>query len=416
MSERLVIHSARLIDDGTETPDAWVAFADGRVAGTGTGAGWRELAADDTIDARGRILSPGFVDIHVHGGGGHAFDDGAEAILAARALHRAHGTTSAVVSLVSAPADVVARRLAVVAELIGTAGVLGAHLEGPFLDPGHRGAHDPAALAVPTAEHVDALLGAGRGAVRQVTIAPDLPGALDAIRAIVAHGAVAAVGHTGADAALTARAFDAGATVLTHAFNAMPGLHHRAPGPVGAALADDRVTLEVIADGVHLHPTIVRTAFAAAPGRVALVTDAMSAAGAADGRYELGGLEVTVSEGVARLDEGTIAGSTLTQDAALRIAVAAGVELTAALQALTATPARAIGRTDLGRLHPGAPADAVLLDDALHVAAVWTCPPPPPPAPRRGGGPPPDYLSCDLFLPSKREGGNSCRSLISERL
>jgi N-acetylglucosamine-6-phosphate deacetylase len=374
----VVVHSARLVDDGVSTDAAWVRFAGGRVAASGVGDTWRDLpTGDEVVDARaiagdGAILSPGFVDIHGHGGGGHAFDDGPDAIRAARAVHRRHGTTSAVVSLVSAPLGDLARRAAEVAELTRSdAGILGSHLEGPFLDPAHRGAHDPAALASPVA--VEALLEAGAGTVRQVTLAPELPGAFDAIRLLNASGAVAAVGHTGADAALTAAAFDAGARILTHAFNAMPGLHHRSPGPVGAALADARVILEVIADGVHVHPDIIRIAFAAAPGRIALVTDAMAAAGAANGMYILGGLDVIVSGGVARLvDGGTIAGSTLTQDVAVRNAVAAGVEVDEALRAVTAAPARAIGVDgEVGHLRPGDRADAVLLGADLGVRTVW---------------------------------------------
>lgn len=375
-----LVHSARLIDDGIETANAWLLVRDGRVAARGTGDGWRDRVAEadevtDAVTEAGprAVLTPGFVDIHGHGGGGAAYDDGAEAIRAARALHRAHGTTRAVISLVTASLDDLARRVSTIADLAETdAAVLGSHLEGPFLDPGHHGAHDPGLLVAPAPDAVDRLLEAGRGTVRQVTIAPELPGALAAIERITAAGAAAAVGHTDADADVTRRAFDAGATILTHAFNAMPGLHHRAPGPVGAATGDPRVTVEVIADGVHLHPDILRIVFAAAPGRVALVTDAMAAAGSADGEYLLGALRVRVENTVARLTDGTIAGSTLTQDAALRTAIAAGVALPEAVRALTSTPAWAIGRPDLGSLRPGAPADAVLLDDALQVRRVWT--------------------------------------------
>lgn len=375
-----IIHSARLVDAGRDTADAWVLVRDGRVAARGTGDAWRDAAdaGTEVVDAvaaagTGAVLVPGFIDIHGHGGGGAAYDDGIEAIRAARALHRSHGTTRAVVSLVTATLDRLAHRVAAVADLVASdETVLGSHLEGPFLDPGHHGAHDPGLLLPPTPDAVERLLAAGRGTVRQVTIAPELPGALAAIETIVGAGAAAAVGHTDADADASLRAFDAGATILTHAFNAMPGLHHRAPGPVGAATRDPRITLEIIADGVHLAPEIVRIAFAAAPGRVALVTDAMAAAGSADGDYLLGALAVRVEDTVARLADGTIAGSTLTQDAALRTAVAAGVALSDAVTALTSTPARAIGRPDLGSLAVGAPADAVLLDDALHVHRVWT--------------------------------------------
>ncbi len=372
-----IIHSARIVDAGAVTEDAWVRIDRGRVQARGTGDQWRALDADEVIDATavagpGAALTPGFIDLHGHGGAGVAYDDGAEQIARARELHRAHGTTRAVVSLVTAAVADLAARTAVVAELARSdRGVLGAHLEGPFLDPGHHGAHDRALLVPPTPAAVDQLLAAGEGSVRQITIAPELPGAIEAIERIVAAGAIAAVGHTSADETLARRAFDAGATLLTHAFNAMPGLHHREPGPVGAATADARVALEIIADGVHLHPEVIRLAFAAAPGRIALVTDAMAAAGSSDGDYVLGALPVRVEHGIALLRDGTIAGSTLTQDAALRTAVEAGVPLPEAVTALTATPARVLGRPDLGALGVGAVGDAVLLDAGLKVHRVW---------------------------------------------
>jgi N-acetylglucosamine-6-phosphate deacetylase len=367
-----LVHSVRLVDDGRVTPDAWVLFAEGRVAATGTGAG--RPGADDEIDGEGGCLTPGFVDIHGHGGAGRSYDDGPDAILAARALHLAHGTTSAVVSLVTAGVDDLVSRVAMVADLAGTdPTILGSHLEGPFLDPGHKGAHDAAFLRGPDAASTDRLLAAGRGTIRQITLAPELPGAFEAIEKFVSHGVAVAVGHTDADADAARQAFDAGATLLTHAFNAMRGIHHRAPGPVVAALRDPRVTIEIVADGVHVDLDLAATVFAAAPDRVTLVTDAMAAAGAGDGDYELGGLAVSVSGGVARLaGDGTIAGSTLTQDEALRRVVAAGVDLAAAVSAVTSTPARAIGRPDLGRLSVGSPADAVLLDDDLRVQRVWS--------------------------------------------
>ncbi|MEW1834580.1 N-acetylglucosamine-6-phosphate deacetylase [Microbacterium sp. NPDC079995] len=373
-----IIHSARLVDGGTETPGAWIRSERGRVTASGAGDEWRALPADEIVDAQevageGALLTPGFIDLHGHGGGGRAHEEGADAIRAARALHLAHGTTRAVISLVAGSLTDLQARLGIIADLTqADASILGAHLEGPFLDRGHHGAHDPDLLIAPTPDAVDALIAAARGALVQVTLAPELPGAIEAITRMTRAGVVVAVGHTSADADLTREAFDAGATLLTHAFNAMPGLHHRAPGPVGAATGDPRVTVEVIADGVHVHRDVIRILFAAAPGRVALVTDAMAAAGAADGTYRLGSLAVTVEAGVARLADGTIAGSTLTQDAALRTAVAAGVALPAAVRALTSTPARTIGRPELGSLAVGAVADAVLLDADLQVRQVFT--------------------------------------------
>jgi N-acetylglucosamine-6-phosphate deacetylase len=198
---------------------------------------------------------------------------------------------------------------------------------------------------------------------------------MDAIRALSAAGVAVAVGHTAADYDQALAAFDAGASILTHAFNAMPGLHHRAPGPVAAATRTPGVKLEIVNDGVHVHPEVVRMAFAAAPGRVALITDAMAAAGSADGDYRLGGLDVEVREGVARLAAGgSIAGSTLTLDDALRRAVLeVGIPVAEAVRAVTSTPAAAVGRSgDLGRLLPGYAADAVLLDADFTVRQVWS--------------------------------------------
>lgn len=374
----LVIHSARIVDRGEIVEDGWLRIEDGFIVAGGTGSEW--TAADEVVDATavagaGALLTPGFVDIHGHGGAGAAFDDGVEAIRAGRALHREHGTTRAVISLVTASVDALAESVAAIADLTATdVDVLGSHLEGPFLDPGHHGAHEPSLLRHPTADDVARLLAAGRGTIRQITIAPELPGGLDAIRQIVAAGTAAAIGHTDADAAMAVAAFEAGASILTHAFNAMPGIHHRAPGPVLAAAADHRVVLEAIADNVHLDPHVIKLVFDSAPGRVALITDAMAAAGSADGHYDLGAVSVTVEDGVARADDtGSIAGSTLTQDVALRRAVQAGATLPAAVQALTETPARAIGRDAvLGRLQEGLLGDAVLLDADLRVARVWT--------------------------------------------
>ncbi|EYT58331.1 N-acetylglucosamine-6-phosphate deacetylase [Microbacterium sp. UCD-TDU] len=376
----LVIHSARIVDGGDIVEDGWVRIEDGVVTGRGTGSEW--TAADEVVDAvalagPGALLTPGFIDIHGHGGAGAAFDDGVEAIRTGREMHRAHGTTRAVISLVTAPLESLARSVALIADLTETdADILGSHLEGPFLDPGHHGAHEPSLLRHPTSADVALLLDAGRGTVRQITIAPELPGGLDAIRQIVAAGSAAAVGHTDADATMAVAAFEAGASILTHAFNAMPGIHHRAPGPVLAAAADHRVVLEAIADNVHLDPHVVKLVFDSAPARVALITDAMAAAGSADGHYDLGAVRVTVENGVARADDtGSIAGSTLTQDVALQRAVQAGVALPEAVRALTQTPARAIGRdASLGSLTTGMLGDAVLLDADLRVARVWSGP------------------------------------------
>ncbi|SNS89159.1 N-acetylglucosamine 6-phosphate deacetylase [Geodermatophilus saharensis] len=368
---RTLLAGGRLLDAGGVTGDGWVLFDGDTITATGSGP---PPPAEETVDLSGAELTPGFVDLHAHGGGGSSFDDGPDAVRRGLAVHRAAGTTRSVVSLVAAPVGELAASLAGIADLAeADPTVLGAHLEGPFLAPARCGAHDPRHLRAPTAGDVARLLAAARGTLRQVTIAPELPGALEAVRAFTAAGVVVAVGHTEAGAALTAAAFDAGARLLTHALNAMPGLHHREPGPVGAALADPRVTLELVLDGVHVHPVVARLLMAGAPGRVALVTDATAAAGGADGGYRIGGRAVTVRDGRAVLaGTGTLAGSTLTQDAALRAALDAGVDPVAAVTALTATPARALGLGHrFGRLAPGCAADVVALGADRSVTAVW---------------------------------------------
>ncbi|MGI6879835.1 N-acetylglucosamine-6-phosphate deacetylase [Microbacterium sp. gxy059] len=370
-----VIHSARLVTESSIVPDSWVRFDADRIVARGTGDGWRAAGDGEVVDAGERLLAPGFIDLHGHGGGGAAFDDGEEAIERALATHRAHGTTRSVLSFVTAGIDDLAARLGSVRAVAGRDPlVLGAHLEGPFLDLDHKGAHDPGLLRDATPADVDALLAAADGSLVQITLAPEKPGALDAIRRFVDAGVRVAVGHTAADYDETLAAFDAGASILTHAFNAMDGIRHRAPGPIVAAMRTPQVTLEIINDGVHVHPDVVRMAFDAAPGRVALITDAMAAAGAPDGDYMLGPLAVRVADGIARLAEGdSIAGSTLTLDRALQQAVGAcGIPLVDAIAALTVVPARALGREgELGSLAEGAAADALLLDDDLEVRGAW---------------------------------------------
>ncbi|WP_432571267.1 N-acetylglucosamine-6-phosphate deacetylase [Kineococcus sp. SYSU DK005] len=358
-------------------PGGWVLLRGGQVLALGAGEPPAATAASaaEVVDARGRLVVPGFVDLHCHGGGGAEFGGtGAGAVAAARtaaALHRAHGTTTLVASLVSRPVDELAQTLAALEDLVADGVLAGVHLEGPWLSPHHRGAHDAALLREPEPADVDRLL--RTGLVRAVTLAPELPGGLAAVERVAGHGAVAAVGHTGADEAVARAAVDAGARLATHLFNAMPPVHHRDPGPVLALLEDERVAVELIADGVHLHPlTVAHAARSAGPGRTALVTDAMAAAGAPDGTYRLGGLETVVEAGVARLaGGGAIAGSTLTLDRALRFAVTdAGVPLEDALAAVTSTPARLLGRADRGHLEVGATGGAVVLDARLRPVRV----------------------------------------------
>jgi N-acetylglucosamine-6-phosphate deacetylase len=370
----LLLHSAHRIDELGEAPDAWVLFDGAVIAASGSGFATAP-AADQSVDLGGARLVPGFIDLHGHGGGGHSYDDGGAELAAALDAHRSHGTTRTVMSLVANPLRELRERLGEIAALVAADPlVLGSHLEGPFLAPGQRGAHNADFLRLPDPGSVESLLAAAAGTLRQLTIAPELPGALDAIAELAAVGVAVAVGHTEATFEQTREAFDAGARMLTHAFNAMPGIHHRAPGPVLAALEDSRVTLELILDGRHVRPEVARLLFHEAPARVALITDAMAAAAAADGDYRLGSLNVSVRNGLAVLSgTSTIAGSTLTQDVALKLALSdVALAPSAAVAALTAVPARALGLGDrLGLLEPGYAADAVVLAADGTVTRVW---------------------------------------------
>jgi N-acetylglucosamine-6-phosphate deacetylase len=368
-----LFHGARKLDAEGEVDEFWMTVEAGVITATGSGAGFP--ATPDAIDLVGRWLVPGFIDLHGHGGGGHSFDGSVDDIRSALAVHRGHGTTRSVISLVTAPLPELHASLGIIADLVADDPlILGSHLEGPFLSPGNRGAHDPSFLRSPEPAEVEALIGAARGTLRQLTIAPELPGAFEAIDVLVEAGVALAIGHTEVSFDLARRAFDRGARIVTHAFNAMPGIHHRAPGPVIAAFQDERVVLELILDGTHVHPAVAALAFEAAPDRIALITDAMAAAGSADGDYTLGSLNVTVRDGLATVrGTSTIAGSTLTQDAAFRRAMQqVQVSPRQAIAALTQVPARALGLDHrLGLLAPGYAADAVALDHEFQVTAVW---------------------------------------------
>jgi len=332
-------------------------------------------------DAHFPVLVPGFVDVHVHGGAGAAFPGGdVNGALRAVAFHRAHGTTTMLASLVTAAPQELRRAVDGLAELVVDGKIAGVHLEGPWLAASRCGAHDPAQLRDPDPGELDELL--ATGVVAMVTLAPERVGALDAVRRVAGAGAVAAVGHTDADFALTRAAIKAGARHATHLFNAMAPLHHREPGPVVALLDDDRVTVELVTDGLHVHPALwEHVVRAAGAHRVAAVTDAMAAAGMPDGAYRLGRLDVEVVDRVARLAGGAaglgaIAGSTATADALFRNIVAhAAVPRTAALRravAMTAsTPARALGLPDVGELAVGRRADFIGLSADLAVEAVY---------------------------------------------
>lgn len=327
----------------------------------------------------GPLILPGFVDTHVHGGGGGDTMDGPDGVRTLARLHARHGTTTLLPTTMTSPWPQVLAALRGVRQVMeeggvpGGADLPGAHLEGPFISPERLGAQPPCTV-LPTPERVAEVL--ETGAVRAVTLAPEVEGALDAARTFARAGVRIGVGHTRADAETVTAFLKAvhaagGQTCATHLFNAMGGIEGRAPGVPGALLADPHTFQEIILDLIHVHPASFRLACAAAPGRVLLVTDAMRAAGQGDGESELGGQRVTVRGGEARLEGGALAGSVLTLDAALRHAVGAGVPLPDASRMLSAVPARSVGLTDRGELRAGLRADLVVLGDDLEVQRVF---------------------------------------------
>ncbi|MEF2528357.1 MULTISPECIES: N-acetylglucosamine-6-phosphate deacetylase [Streptomyces] len=364
---------------------------------TGIVAGGRVIVEGDRIagsaredatvaDLSGHWLVPGFVDMHNHGGGGASFTSGtAEEVLRGVRTHREHGTTTLVASTVTGDLDELARRAGLLAELTQQGEIAGIHFEGPFINPCRKGAHKEELLRDPDPAEVRKLVDAAHGAARMFTLATELPGGLDSVRLLAEHGVIAAIGHTDSTYDQTRQAIDAGATVATHLYNAMPGMEHRAPGPIAALLEDERVTVELINDGTHLHPAMLELAFHhAGAHRVALITDAMDAAGFGDGTYHLGPLEVEVKDGVARLVEGgSIAGSTLTLDTAFKRSVTLDrLPVESVVQAISANPAKLLGLYDeVGSLEPGKYADLVVLDAAFDLKGVmrrgeWVVRPP----------------------------------------
>ena len=355
-----VIHNGWVTVQGTRIVDIGPAITAPVSAG----------ADEPVIDLQGAWLLPGFIDLHMHGGGGHDASQSPADMSAAVAFHQRHGTTRTLISLVTAPVDELCEQLGWVAELSSTQ-IVGAHLEGPFLAHARCGAQNPAHLLAPHLATLHRLIEAAHGHLATITIAPELPGALDLIAASMAAGVVVAIGHSNATFEQAAAAYAAGAMLTTHLFNAMAPLHHREPGIVGAAL-ESQSALEVINDGIHVHPSITALVNRVTD-RLVLITDAIAAAGAPDGEYRLGDQAVNVTAGEARLvSTAALAGSTLTMDQALRRAVhECAIPIERAVAAASTNPARVLGLSHrAGAIAIGFDADLVVMDDDLCVVQV----------------------------------------------
>jgi len=386
-----VIHASRILTPEEEISDGVIVVEGSRITAVGHRDEVRIPSGAIDYVATGMTVAPGFIDLHIHGAGGH---DVMEAT--PRSLDRItstvaqHGTTSIVATTVTAPVDETCRSLEGIARYIRSrerndakpeeysgrlaAEIVGIHLEGPFISHARRGVHPREMIAQPSLDTLEKFLQAADGLVKILTIAPELPGAMDLIAAAVAAKIVVALGHTDADYDQARAAIHAGARHAVHMYNAMRPFTHRDPGVIGAILTDPEVTAEIIADGVHVAGPAIQVLIGAKGfDTVLLVSDGIAATGMRDGDYRLGNFEVTVKDGVARNTEGKLAGSTLTLDRAVRNVVALGVSLTDALRMATVLPARRLGMAGKkGIIAVGADADLVALTPDLRVAGVMT--------------------------------------------
>ncbi len=375
--------AAALFTPHQQVSDAVLMIEDGRIVSAGSRAQVAIPAGCRTVDFGNNVLAPGYVDLHIHGAAGHdVMQADARQLAAVETLLAEHGVTAYCPTTVTAPLAATLRALERLADAIEEtlpadgeaprARPVGIHLEGPFLSHAKRGVHPPAELREPSLELFERMWQAARGHVRVLTLAPELPGAAELTREAVRRGVVVSLGHSDADSAATCAAIAAGARHATHTFNAMRALDHRAPGILGVVLADDRVTADIIADGVHVDPCVVEL-FLRAKGeeRAVLITDGISATGMPDGKYQLGPFEVEVC-GPRCTYEGKLAGSVLTLDRAVRNVVDfAGWELRAAVRLASANPARVLGLPAKGVLAPGADADIVVLTPAGEVVETF---------------------------------------------
>ncbi|MGB7283035.1 MAG: N-acetylglucosamine-6-phosphate deacetylase [Candidatus Acidiferrum sp.] len=377
-----LLHAGRALTPAAEISDAGILIRDGVIEELGPREGMRLPVDAQEISALDKIAIPGFLDVHIHGAGGHDVMEGtAEALAGVTKTVARHGTTSFVATTVTASLDDTIRGVEGIAHYISQqhetddtrAEVLGIHFEGPFLSPARRGVHPPEWLRLPSAELLEKFLQAAAGNAQILTIAPELLGAIPCIDAARNAGMIAAVGHTDATYEQTRAAIAHGARHAVHVYNAMRPFSHRDSGVIGAVLTSPEVTAELIADGVHVEETAMRVLLQAkGPERMILISDGTAATGMPDGNYTLGKLEVTVTNGICRNSEGKLAGSTLTLDRALRNIVALGIPLADAVRMLTLNPAALLGiEFKKGALRNGADADILLLDEGLQLTNVW---------------------------------------------
>jgi N-acetylglucosamine-6-phosphate deacetylase len=379
----ILLRAGRAFAPGTEIHDAGILIRDGVIEAIGPRSGMSLPSGATEFVARNKIAAPGFLDVHIHGAGGHDVMEGTEEALKAVARTVAsRGTTSFVATTVTADPDAICRSSEAISRYIALqhqagdsrAEVLGIHFEGPFINPIRRGVHPSHWLRLPSADLLRKFIDCAGGHAQILTIAPELLGAIPCIDAARKSGMVVGIGHTDATYEQARAAITRGAHHAIHVYNAMRPFSHRDSGVIGAVLTTPEVTAELIADGVHVDDAAMRLLLQAkGAGGVILISDGIAATGMPDGKYMLGDFEVTVSAGVCRNSEGKLAGSTLTLDRALRNIVNLGASLGDALRMLTLNPATLLGiEYKKGALRVGADADIILLDETLNVTQVWT--------------------------------------------
>src|SRR6266404_2633915 len=378
-----LLHAGKAITPKGEIPDVGILIRDGEIETVGPRSGMELPGGAEEVLATEYTAVPGFVDVHIHGAGGHDVMEADETALGTiTGRLAAFGTTSILATTVTASADETCRAVEGISKYISgqyqtneaRAEILGIHFEGPFLSKERRGVHPAEWLQLPSAELLQRFLEASSGNARILTIAPELLGAMPCIDAARSLGMVVSIGHTDATYEQARAAIAHGAHHATHAYNAMRPFSHRDPGVIGAVLTSPEVNAELIADGIHVDEIAMKVLLQAkGPERVVLISDGTPATGMPDGKYKLGGIDVTVVNGVCRDADGKLAGSTLTLDRALRNIVALGVPLANAVRMLTLNPATILGiEFKKGALRTGADADILLLNEALQVTRVWT--------------------------------------------
>ncbi|MFC9774353.1 N-acetylglucosamine-6-phosphate deacetylase [Paenibacillus chitinolyticus] len=370
-----ILHHVNVIQEDNSTQSVTLWIRDGIIEKIESGLASLPEGDYEYMDGQGRLLIPGMIDVHIHGANGFDMMDGSETSI--QEVSRACAATGCTSFLATSVSSTIEDLIAMIRSVKRVAGhevgakIAGIHLEGPYLNPKRKGMQNERFLRHPDLAEMKEIFDEADGLIKMVTIAPELPGGMELISFLKETGVIIAVAHSDATYEEAKQAFEAGASHVTHCFNGMRPIHHRDPGLVVAAFEEEHVSLQAIVDGIHLHPAIVRMMHRLkGPDGMVLITDALQAMGLGDGKYMFGGHPVTVSEGVARLEDGTLASSTVTMNEALRLTVDTGISLIDAVKMASSSPARLLGLANKGKISAGFDADLVLLDEQFQVQ--WT--------------------------------------------